>query len=113
MLSRSGKLIPLFSLTCVMVICLYAKYMLMTYYLVLLTKSLVRSLAGDDAKVQDVYDGRAYILSRIPSKTTQGQHLHLPNEVYIRSSQEVWDEGRKAHQDIYGNKQTLVPQRGR
>jgi hypothetical protein len=46
MLSRLGKLIPLSSLRLVMVIFLYAKYMLMTLYLVLLIKSLVRSLAG-------------------------------------------------------------------
>jgi hypothetical protein len=46
MLSRLGKLIPLSSLRLVMVIFLYAKYMLMTLYLVLLIKSLVRSFVG-------------------------------------------------------------------
>jgi hypothetical protein len=46
MLSGLGKLIPLFSQRLVMVIFLFAKYMSMTLYLVLLTKSLVRSLAG-------------------------------------------------------------------
>jgi hypothetical protein len=46
MLSRLGKLILLSLLRLVMVIFLYAKYMLMTLYLVLLIKSLVRSLAG-------------------------------------------------------------------
>jgi hypothetical protein len=46
MLSRSGKLIQLFSLRLAMVICLYAKYMLMTKYLVLLIKTHVKSLAG-------------------------------------------------------------------
>jgi hypothetical protein len=46
MLSRLGKLIPLFSQRLVMVIFLFAKYMSTTSYLVLLTKSLVRSLAG-------------------------------------------------------------------
>jgi hypothetical protein len=46
MLSRLGKLIPLFLQRLVMVICLFAKHMSMILYLVLLTKSLVRSLAG-------------------------------------------------------------------
>jgi hypothetical protein len=46
MLSRLGKLILLYSLRLVMVIFLYAKYTSMTLYLVLLIKSLVRSLAG-------------------------------------------------------------------
>jgi hypothetical protein len=46
MLSRLGKLILLYSQRLVMVISLYAKYMSMTLYLVLLIKSLVRSLAG-------------------------------------------------------------------
>jgi hypothetical protein len=46
MLLRLGKLIPLFSQRLVMVIFLFAKYMSMTLYLALLTKSLVRSLAG-------------------------------------------------------------------
>jgi hypothetical protein len=46
MLSRLGKLILFSLLRLVMVFCLYAKYMLMTSYLVLLIKSLVRSLAG-------------------------------------------------------------------
>jgi hypothetical protein len=46
MLSRLGKLILLSLLRLVMVIFLYAKYMLMTLYLILLIKSLVRSLAG-------------------------------------------------------------------
>jgi hypothetical protein len=46
MLSRLGKLILLYSQRLVMVIFLYAKYMSMTLYLVLLIKSLVRSLAG-------------------------------------------------------------------
>jgi hypothetical protein len=45
-LSMLGKLILLFSLIHVMVICLYAKYMSMIKYFVLLTKSLVKSLAG-------------------------------------------------------------------
>jgi hypothetical protein len=45
-LSRLGKPIQLFSQRLGMVICLFAKYMSMTLYLVLLTKSLVRSLAG-------------------------------------------------------------------
>jgi Na+/glutamate symporter len=45
MLSWSGKLIELYSLTLVMVICLYVKYMSMALYLVLLIKSLVISLA--------------------------------------------------------------------
>jgi hypothetical protein len=40
------KLIPLFSRRLAMEIFLFAKYMSMTSYLVLLTKSLVRSLAG-------------------------------------------------------------------
>jgi hypothetical protein len=43
---KVGKLIPLFSQRLVMVIFLFAKYMSMTLYLALLTKSLVRSLAG-------------------------------------------------------------------
>jgi hypothetical protein len=46
MLSRLGKLILLSLLRLAMVIFLYAKYMSMTLYLVLLIKSLVRSLAG-------------------------------------------------------------------
>jgi hypothetical protein len=46
MLSRLGKLILLYSQRLIMVISLYAKYMSMTLYLVLLIKSLVRSLAG-------------------------------------------------------------------
>jgi hypothetical protein len=46
MLSRLGKLILLYSQRIVMVISLYVKYMSMTLYLVLLIKSLVRSLAG-------------------------------------------------------------------
>jgi hypothetical protein len=46
MLSRLGKLIILSLLRLVMVICLYVKFMSMTQYLVLLIKSLVRSLAG-------------------------------------------------------------------
>jgi hypothetical protein len=46
MLSRLGKLILLSLLRLVMVIFLYAKYMSMALYLVLLIKSLVRSLAG-------------------------------------------------------------------
>jgi hypothetical protein len=46
MLSRLGKLILLSLLRLVMVIFLYAKYMSMTLYSVLLIKSLVRSLAG-------------------------------------------------------------------
>jgi hypothetical protein len=46
MLSRLGKLILLYSQRLVMVISLYAKYMSMTLYLVLLIKSFVRSLAG-------------------------------------------------------------------
>jgi hypothetical protein len=46
MLSRLRKLIPLFLQRLVMVICLFAKYMSMTLYLVLLTKSCVKSLAG-------------------------------------------------------------------
>jgi hypothetical protein len=46
MLSRLGKLILLSLLRLAMVIFLYAKYMSMTLYLVLLNKSLVRSLAG-------------------------------------------------------------------
>jgi hypothetical protein len=46
MLSTLGKLILLSSLRLAMVISLYAKYMSMTLYLVLLIKSLVRSLAG-------------------------------------------------------------------
>jgi hypothetical protein len=46
MLSRLGKLILLSLLRLVMVIFLYAKYMSMTLYLVLLIKSPVRSLAG-------------------------------------------------------------------
>jgi hypothetical protein len=41
-----GKLILLSLLRLAMVIFLYAKYMSMTLYLVLLMKSLVRSLAG-------------------------------------------------------------------
>jgi hypothetical protein len=45
-LSRLGKPILLSLLRLVMVIFLYAKYMSMTSYLVLLIKSLVRSLAG-------------------------------------------------------------------
>jgi hypothetical protein len=39
MLSRLGKLILLFLLRLAMVVCLYAKYMSMTSYLVLLIKS--------------------------------------------------------------------------
>jgi hypothetical protein len=46
MLSRLGKLILLSLLRLIMVIFLYAKYMSMTLYLVLLIKSFVRSLAG-------------------------------------------------------------------
>jgi hypothetical protein len=46
MLSRLGKLILLSLLILAMVIFLYAKYMSMTLYLVLLIKSLVKSLAG-------------------------------------------------------------------
>jgi hypothetical protein len=46
MLSRLGKRILLFLLRLVMVNCLYAKYMSITKYLVLLIKSLVKSLAG-------------------------------------------------------------------
>ena len=46
MLSRLGKLILLFLLRLVMVIFLYAKYMLMTLYLVLLTKRLVKNSVG-------------------------------------------------------------------
>jgi hypothetical protein len=46
MLSRLGKMILLSLLRLAMVIFLYAKYMSMTLYLVLLIKSLVRSLAG-------------------------------------------------------------------
>jgi hypothetical protein len=46
MLSRLGQLILLSSQRLVMVIFLYAKYISMTLYLVLLIKSLVRSLAG-------------------------------------------------------------------
>jgi hypothetical protein len=46
MLSRLGKLILLYSQRLVMVIFSYAKYISMTLYLVLLIKSLVRSLAG-------------------------------------------------------------------
>jgi hypothetical protein len=46
MLSRLEKLILLSLLRLAMVISLYAKYMSMTLYLVLLIKSLVRSLAG-------------------------------------------------------------------
>jgi hypothetical protein len=46
MLSRLGKLILLSLLRLAMVICLCAKYMSMTLYLVLLIKSLVGSLAG-------------------------------------------------------------------
>jgi hypothetical protein len=45
-ISRLRKVIPLFSQILVMVIFWFAKYMSMTLYLVLLTKSLVRSLAG-------------------------------------------------------------------
>jgi hypothetical protein len=45
-LSRLGKLILLSLLRLVMVIFSYAKYMLMTLYLVLLIKSRVRCLAG-------------------------------------------------------------------
>ena len=45
-LSRLGKLILLSLLRLIMVISLYAKYMSMTYDLVLLIKSLVKSLAG-------------------------------------------------------------------
>jgi hypothetical protein len=45
-LSRLGKLILLSLLKLAMLIYLYAKYMSMTYYLVLLIKSLVRSLVG-------------------------------------------------------------------
>jgi hypothetical protein len=80
--------------------------------LVLLIRSLVRSLAGDETKVRDVYDGRADLLPRIPSEIAQGRHFHLPNEVHARSSQEVWDEGRKAHQDVIGNQWTLGPRCG-
>jgi hypothetical protein len=46
MLSRLGKLILLSLLRLVMEIFSYAKYMLITLYLVLLIKSLMRSLAG-------------------------------------------------------------------
>jgi hypothetical protein len=46
MLSRLGKLILLSLLILAMVIFLYAKFMSMTLYLVLLIKSLVRSLVG-------------------------------------------------------------------
>jgi hypothetical protein len=45
-LSRLGKLILLSLLILVIMIFLYAKYMSMTLYLVLLIKSLVWSLAG-------------------------------------------------------------------
>jgi hypothetical protein len=45
-LSRLGKLILLSLLKLAMLIYLYAKYMSMTYYLVQLIKSLVRSLVG-------------------------------------------------------------------
>jgi hypothetical protein len=44
---------------------------------------------------------------QIPSKTVQGRYFHLPNKVYVKHTQEDWDEGRKAHQDADGNKQTL------
>jgi hypothetical protein len=46
MLSRLGKPIQLFSQRFVMVICLFTKFMSMTQYLVLLTNSLMKSLAG-------------------------------------------------------------------
>jgi hypothetical protein len=46
MFSRLGKLVLHSLLRLVMVIFLYAKYMSMIIYLVLLIKSLVRSLAG-------------------------------------------------------------------
>jgi hypothetical protein len=58
---------------------------------------------GDDAKVRDVDDGRVDLLPWVPSQATQRWHLHLPNEVHSRSSQEVWDEGRQAHKDTNGN----------
>jgi hypothetical protein len=54
-------------------------------------------------KFRDVDDGRVDLLPWIPSEATQGRHLHLPNEVYSRSSQEVWDEGCQARKDTDGN----------
>jgi hypothetical protein len=64
-------------------------------------------------KIRDVNDGRANLLPRIPSKTAQGRHLHLPNKVYTRHPEEFRDERCRAHQDTDGNKWTPRPQRGR
>jgi hypothetical protein len=63
----------------------------------------VDEIICDNAKVQDVDDGRVDLLPWIPSEATQGRHFHLPNEVHSRSSQEVWDEGRQARKDTDGN----------
>jgi hypothetical protein len=40
----------------------------------------------------------------IPNQATLRGHLHQPNEVHSRHSQEVWNEECQAHQDSYENK---------
>jgi hypothetical protein len=39
----------------------------------------------------------------ISSEATQGRDLHLPNKVYSRFAQGVWDEGCKDRKDTDGN----------
>jgi hypothetical protein len=40
-------------------------------------------------------------------------HLPLSNKAHSRSSQKVWDEGRQAREDTYGNRRTCRPQQRR
>jgi hypothetical protein len=53
------------------------------------------------------------VFPRISSQATPRGHLHQPNKVYSRHTQQVWNEGCQAHQDTHGNKWASRPRHGR
>jgi hypothetical protein len=48
--------------------------------------------------------GGVEVFPWIPNQATSRRHLHLPNKVHSRYTQEVWNEECKTHQDTHGNK---------
>jgi hypothetical protein len=62
---------------------------------------------------QNDYDGGVEVFSWIPNQATPRGHLHLPNEIHIRYTQEVWNEECQTHQDTHGNKWESRPRHGR
>jgi hypothetical protein len=90
------------------------------FLITLFTKTIANDLFVCQFYVDDIIFGstnkstcQEFSRIMISSEATPRGHLHQPNEVHSRHTQQVWNERCQAHQDTHGNQWASRPRHGK